>query len=121
MQDYIIIAIIAVIAVIGLRSAIRHFKGQGGCCGGSDYKSRRKKLALVKYQKTFRVEGMHCEYCKNRVEESVGDIKGVAGKVNLKQGLLTVYYAEDVADDVIKARLESKRVVGTPRSGKRGT
>ncbi len=36
----------------------------------------------------------------------MGDIKGVAGKVNLKQGLLTVSYAEDVADDVIKARIE---------------
>ena len=106
MRNYIIIAIIVVIAVIGLRSSVRHFKGQGGCCGGSYYKPRRKKLAHVKYQKTFRVEGMHCEHCKNRVEESVGDIKGVAGKVNLKQGLLTVSYAEDVADDVIKARIE---------------
>ena len=64
---------------------------------------------------------MYCEHCKNRVEEAVGDIKGAAGKVDLKQGLLTVSYAEDVADDVIKARAESKRVVGTPRSGKRGT
>ena len=106
MQNDIIIAIIAVIAVIGLRSAIRHFKGQSGCCGGSDDQPRRKKLYHVQYQKTFRVEGMHCEHCKNRVEESVGDIKGVAGKVNLKQGLLTVSYAEDVADDVIKARIE---------------
>ena len=106
MQDYIIIAIIVVIAVIGVRSSIRHFKGQGGCCGGSDYKPRRKKLPHVKYQKTFYVEGMHCEHCKNRVEEAVGDIKGVAGKVNLKQALLTVSYAEDVADDVIKARVE---------------
>ncbi|MDO5144844.1 MAG: cation transporter [bacterium] len=101
-----IIAIIAVIAVIGLRSAIRHFKGQSGCCGGSDYQPKRKKLYYVQYLKTFRVEGMHCEHCKNKVEESVDDIKGVAGKVNLKQGLLTVSYAEDVADDVIKARIE---------------
>ena len=75
-------------------------------CSGSDYKPRRKKLHHVKYQKIFQVEGMHCEHCKSRVEEAVGDIKGVAGKVNLKQGLLTVSYAEDVADDVIKARIE---------------
>ena len=106
MPNYIIIAIIAVIAVIGLRSAIRHFKGQGGYCSGSDYKPRRKKLHHVKYQNIFQVEGMHCEHCKSRVEEAVGDIKGVAGKVNLKQGLLTVSYAEDAADDVIKARIE---------------
>lgn len=106
MQDYIIIAVIVVIAGFGLRSAIAHFKGQGGCCGGSDYKPKRKKLSNVKYRKTFQVEGMHCQHCKNRVEEVVNDISGVAGKVNLKQGLLTVFYAEDVADEIIKARLE---------------
>lgn len=97
---------IVVIAAIGLVLCAKHFKGQGGCCGSSGYKPKRKQLAHVKYQKTFQVEGMHCENCKNRVEESVGDINGVAGKVNLKQGLLTVSYAQDVADDVIKARIE---------------
>ena len=106
MQDYIIIAIIVVIVAIGLVPCAIHFKGQGGCCGSSGYKPKRKQLAHVKYQKTFHVEGLHCENCKNRVEESVGDIKDVVGKVNLKQGLLTVSYAQDVADDVIKARIE---------------
>lgn len=106
MQDYIIIAVIVVIAVVGLRSTIAHFKGQGACCGGSGYKPRRKKLTNVKYQKTIHVEGMHCQHCKARVEEVVGDIKGIAGKVDLKQGLLTVSYAEDVADEIIQARLE---------------
>jgi copper chaperone len=53
MQNYIIIAIIIVIAAIALRSAVRHFKGQGGCCGGSNYKPGRKKLPHVKYKKTF--------------------------------------------------------------------
>ncbi|MFR4756954.1 MAG: heavy-metal-associated domain-containing protein [Evtepia gabavorous] len=38
-------------------------------------------------QKTFQVEGMHCEHCKVRVEEAVNDIKGAAGKVDLKKGL----------------------------------
>lgn len=35
----------------------------------------------------------------------MGNIKGIAGKVDLKQGLLTVSYAEDVTDETIKARL----------------
>ena len=33
---------------------------------------------------SFHVEGMHC---KNREEEVVNDNQGVAGKVNMKQGL----------------------------------
>ena len=49
---------------------------------------------------------MHCEHCKNRVEEAVNDIKGIAGKVDLKKGELTVSYAVDVNDEIIKARIE---------------
>ncbi len=106
MTDIIMIAIIAVAVLLGLRSSLKHFKGQGGCCGGGDYTPKRKKLKNVQYQKTFQVEGMHCEHCKNRVEEVVNDLPGVAGVVNLKKGELTVSYAQDVEDAVIKARIE---------------
>ena len=49
---------------------------------------------------------MHCEHCKRRVEEAVNDIKGIAGRVDLKKGELTVSYAEDVDDEIIKAKIE---------------
>lgn len=106
MENYIIIAVIAVAIGFGIYSAVKHFKVQGGCCGGGSYKPKKKKLKNVLYQKTFKVEGMHCDHCKNRVEEVIGDMKGLAGKVNLKKGELTVSYAEDVADEQIKARIE---------------
>lgn len=106
MENYIIIAILVLVIAIGIRSTIKHFKGQGGCCGGSDYKPKKKKLRNVMYKKTFKVEGMHCEHCKNRVEEVVNDILSVAGVVNLKKGELTVSYAEEVDDVIIKAAIE---------------
>ena len=49
---------------------------------------------------------MHCESCKNRVEEAVNDIAGIAGRVCLKKGELTVFYAAAVADDIIKSKIE---------------
>ena len=106
MTDLIIIAIVVVAAGIGLSSTLKHFKGQGGCCGGGSYKPKKKKLARILYKKTFFVNGMHCEHCKNRVEEIVNDIAGVAGSVSLKKGELTVSYAENVDDDLIKASIE---------------
>ena len=106
MVDYIIIAVLALVVAFGIFSAIKHFKGQGGCCGGGSYKPKKKKLKNVLYQKTFKVEGMHCDHCKNRVEEVVNDIQGVAGKVNLKKGELTVSYAEEVEDELIKSCIE---------------
>lgn len=106
MGDYIVIGILAVIVALAVWNTVRHFKGEGGCCGGGSYKPKKKKLSNVKYQKTFRIVGMHCEHCKRRVEEVVNDISGVSGKVNLKKGELTVSYAEDVDDALIKAKIE---------------
>ena len=70
------------------------------------YKIKKKRLKNVMYKKTFKVEGMKCKKCKARVEEIVNDIDGVSGKADLKKGELTVSYAEDVADDIIKAQIE---------------
>lgn len=107
MENIIILGVLAVVVAIGIVNTVKHFKGQGGCCGGGgSYKPRQKRLPTVLYTKTFKVDGMHCEHCKNRVEEVVGDIQGVAGQVDLKKGEVTVSYAEDVADDVIKASIE---------------
>ena len=106
MVDYIILAVIALLAAIGIIYTVKHFRGEGGCCGGGGYKPKKKKLKNVLNKKSFKVGGMHCVNCKNRVEEAVNDIRGLSGKVDLKKGVLTVSYAEDVPDDVIIAKIE---------------
>lgn len=106
MTDAIIVVILVIALVFGVRSMVKHFKRKGGCCGSADYKPKKKKLSKVLYQKTFQVEGMHCEHCKARVEEVVNDIRGVSGSVNLKKGELTVSYAEEVEDELIKSKIE---------------
>ena len=106
MTDILIFAVIAAVVVIGVLSGRKHFKGEGGCCGGGSLKLKKKKLKNVKYTKTFAVTGMHCEHCRGRVEEVINDIKGIAGSVNLRKNELTVSYAEDVADEIIISRLQ---------------
>ena len=106
MENYIIIGIIIVIAFFAVSTIVKR-KGRKGCCGsGSDYKPRKKKLQAVIATKVFTVDGMHCEKCANRVTEVVNDIPGVAGVVDLKKGIVTVSYEQEVADEQIKARIE---------------
>ena len=106
MENYIIMGIIIVIAFFAVRTIVKR-KGRKGCCGsGSDYKPRKKKLQAVIATKVFTVDGMHCEKCANRVTEVVNDITGVAGVVDLKKGIVTVSYEQEVADEKIKARIE---------------
>ena len=71
MENAIILVIVLVVAGIAAVSTWNHFRGKGGgCCGGGGYRPRRKKLDHVVAEKTFLVEGMTCEHCKNRVEEA---------------------------------------------------
>ena len=106
MENYIIIGIIIVIAFFAIRTIVKR-KGRKGCCGsGSDYKPRKKKLQAVIATKVFAVDGMHCEKCANRVTEVVNDIPGVAGVVDLKKGIVTVSYEQEVPDEQIRARLQ---------------
>ncbi len=106
MENGIIIAIIVVLVVVGLSSTVKHFARKGGCCGGGSYKSKKKRLSSVAYAKTFKIEGMSCEHCKNRVEEIVNDIDGISGKVSLKKGELVVSYMKSIDDNILINRIE---------------
>lgn len=106
MADIIIIGIIVVLVLVGLRSSIKHFKGEGDCCGGGSYKKKQKKLRNVVARKTVIVEGMTCEHCKNRVEECIDDMDGAAGKVNLKKKELIVSMEKEISDEQIRKAIE---------------
>ena len=106
MENLVIILVVALALGYGVYATARHFKGKGGCCGGAGYRPRKKRLKAVLRQRKFLIQGMHCNNCKRRIEEAVNDLDGVAGRVSLKNGLLTVYYAQDVEDQVILAKIE---------------
>lgn len=103
MTDKIIVVVLVVLLLIGVRYSIKHFKGEGGCCGGgSSVKVKKKKLDNVIAKKTVIIEGMSCENCKNRVERSLNELDGVAAKVNLKKKTAVVSMEKDVSDEQIK-------------------
>lgn len=107
MENVIIIGLLVLAVVVGVGSAIKHFKGEGGCCGGGgSYKPRKKKLEKIVATKVFKVGGMNCEHCQNRVTEVINDIPGVAAVVDLKKAQTTISYEMDVADEVIRAKVE---------------
>ena len=106
MTDYIVIAVLIVVLLVGVRATVKHFRGEGGCCGGGTYKARPKKLRAVAEKKTFRVEGMHCQHCVNRVMEAINGIDGVSGAVSLKRGAADVSKERPVDDAVIRAAIE---------------
>ena len=108
MIDVIIVAIVVILVIVGFASTRKHFKGQGGCCGGSaPAPKQNKKLDHVIATRTVIVDGMTCDHCKNWVEKSINDIDGAACKVNLSKKEAVVSLAkEDISDDQIRAAIE---------------
>lgn len=106
MQDFIIIAILAVMLIVGIRATMKHFKNKSGCCGSGGVYISKKKLNHVISKKTFMVEGMVCENCEARVTRAINDIDGLAAKVNLKKKEVTVSMEREAGDEEIKAAIE---------------
>lgn len=103
MENIIIVCIMLALTAAALRASVKHFKGQGGCCGGGSYKARHKKLNTVAGHMDFAVEGMYCRNCVNRVMEAVNSMEGLSARVKLKQGRLRVDYEKQAeADEIIE-------------------
>lgn len=105
-MDYVLLALIVLAFFIGIIETVKHLTRRSGCCGGGGYRMKRKRLRSVAFTRDFRVEGMKCKNCALRVEETVGDIDGVAGRVDLGKALLTVSYEHEVDDELIISRIE---------------
>jgi copper chaperone CopZ len=105
-----IVAIVVLILIITLavKGSVKHFKGEGGCCGtGSVVKVPDKKLDNPVIGKTtFIVDGMHCENCSNRVKRAINSIDGASCKVNLKKGRVDVEYDREIGNDVFVKAIE---------------
>lgn len=106
MSNYIIVAVLVVVFYFCLRSSVKHFRGEGSCCGGGTYKARRKKLNTVVGTKTFSVEGMSCQHCVNRVMEAVNSIDGASALVKLKKGLVIVSLEHPISSEIITEAIE---------------
>ncbi|MCR4763393.1 MAG: heavy-metal-associated domain-containing protein [Lachnospiraceae bacterium] len=103
-SNLIIIVILAVAFFFAIKSTVAHFKGQGACCGGggSDVRSKPRKLDRVIGKKVMRIDGMHCEHCYTRVQNVLNSIDGISAKVIGSRKQAVIKYAKEVSDEVLK-------------------
>ena len=97
MPNVIIVIILAIAVFFGLKETIKHFKGEGACCGGAGSKPKKKKLkGKVICTYTFYIEGMHCANCANAVTRAINDIDGAVAKVSLNKKTAKVFCDREI-------------------------
>ena len=109
MENVIIILILVVLLSFAVKNSIKHFKGEGACCGGGSgtVKKKRKKLSGPAVEKhIIEISGMHCQNCANSVANALNEIDGAAAKVDLKAGTAVVSCDRPVDDADLKYAVE---------------
>ncbi len=123
MADIIILIAVAVIIVLALKGTVKHFKGEGACCGGGSkglIKETRKTLEHEKIgEKTIQIEGMHCDHCRQSVTRALNRIDGVAANVDLKKKQAVVSLDRPIDEKRLKEAVEAEgfQVVSLRDSG----
>lgn len=108
MENAMIISVLIIIIFIGVRSSVKHFKGQGGCCGGgSEVRIKPKKLKHVIAKATVTIDGMTCDHCKNRVESRLNELDGVSARVDLKKKTAALLMEKEVSEERIRKVIEN--------------
>lgn len=106
MADIIIILIVIVLLGFALKGSIKHFKGEGPCCGGGSGSSKKAKVKFLDGpaigRKTLKITGMHCEHCVNAVTNALNELDGVVAKVNLKSNSAEVSYDRQIDEIDLK-------------------
>ena len=100
----ILFIILVVILFFAIKNSIPHFRGEGGCCGGSGKEKLVKpaKLEKVIETKVVEIEGMRCENCHRRVQNALNSIEGVNAKVNGEKKQAIVKLGREIADSELE-------------------
>jgi len=112
MSDVIIILILIVILGFAVKSSIKHFKGEGTCCGGGSGQVKTKRPKKKKLDgpvigtRTIKISGMHCQNCVNSVTRALNSLDGVSAKVSLRDNSAEVSFDRSVEEDRLRRAVE---------------
>lgn len=104
LSTIIIAVILAIILFFAVKNSIPHFRGEGGCCGGSGKEKtvKPKPIENVIETKLVDIEGMRCRNCNIRVQNALNSIDGINAKVNGEKNQATVKLGRNVDDSEIE-------------------
>lgn len=113
MANAVIIVLLVLIIIFAVKNSLKHFKGEGGCCGGGGDSVKEeipdKKLEGTKLgEMEVSISGMHCDHCVLSVTKAVNRIPGASAKVNLRKKTAVVSYDRDVSKEEIRRAIEAE-------------
>lgn len=107
--DIILVLIVIIILIFALKGSMKHFNGEGACCGGNvnnKVKVDDKNISYYPYTITVYTEGMKCDGCKLKVENALNAKSGIYATANYHKNIVKVHMKENLSDEIITKVVE---------------
>ena len=107
--DIILVLIVIIILIFALKGSMKHFNGEGACCGGNvnnKVKVDDKNISHYPYTITVYTEGMKCDGCKLKVENALNAKNGIYATANYHKNIVKVHMKENLSDEIITKVVE---------------
>lgn len=107
--NIILVLIVIIILIFALKGSMKHFNGEGACCGGSvnnKVKVDDKNISHYPYTITVYTEGMKCDGCKLKVENALNVKSGIYATANYHKNIVKVHMKENLSDEIITKVVE---------------
>lgn len=106
--NIVIVAVLALIALGGIRTLIKNAHGESCCSGGNSevaVKPSDKNKKNYPYKCTIIIEGMKCINCARRIQNKLNGA-GMWAKVNFKKNSAEILFKEKDSAELIKKTVE---------------
>lgn len=109
MGNVLIIVLLVLVIVFSVKNSIKHFRGEGGCCGGGGSGITKADIPVKvlggekKGEMTVSISGMHCDHCAYSVTKAINRIDGASAVVDRKRKRAVVSYDRDVSREAIRS------------------
>ena len=107
----IVVLVFAIVFALAVRAALRHFKGEGGCCGGgagAPPPVADKAIGPAVARRELALGGLHCMKCVARVKAALEALRGVAADVTLDPQRAVVRMDREVPDEALRKAVEDQ-------------
>ena len=107
----IVVLVFAIVFALAVRAALRHFKGEGGCCGGgagAPPPVADKPIGPAVARRELALGGLHCMKCVARVKAALEALPGVAADVTLDPQRAVVRMDREVPDEALRKAVEDQ-------------
>lgn len=114
MGNALVLIVLVLIVVFAVKSSAKHFRGEGGCCGGGGDGVKKSDIPVKKLdgeklgELVVSISGMHCDHCAAAVTKAINRIDGASAHVILKKNQAVVSYDRALSEAEVRRAVEAE-------------